>query len=220
MIENRETAGLVTHYGRRFGNSHAILLAIVGAFCPKESIRIVDVETLGFQPSPLFLIGIATPSSHGLAARQLLARNLDEEPAVVEECVRELSSAKAIISFNGRSFDMPYVMGRAGYYGLSQPSIGIHVDLLHFSRRYWRNQISNCRLGTVEQEILRIKRKMDLPSALVPRFYRRYLNTQNPGPLVPIISHNKADLSSLMAIFNRLCGDRKRLAYSQFLSRE
>lgn len=211
MIENRDTIGLINHYGRRFGQSHAILLAIVGTFYPKESIRIIDVETLGFQPSPLFLVGIATPNSQGLETRQLLARNLEEEPAVLEECVKELSAAKAIISFNGRSFDVPYLQGRVGYYGLSQPSIKAHIDLLHFSRRYWRKQISNCKLGTLEKEILRINRNEDLPSALVPRFYRRYLNTQNPGPLVPIINHNRTDLSSLVAIFNRLCDSLKDL---------
>ncbi|MFX0116056.1 MAG: ribonuclease H-like domain-containing protein [Candidatus Hodarchaeota archaeon] len=205
LIENKQMEALLEHFSHRFGRSHSNLLAILEAFCSNDAIRILDVETLGFHPSPLFLIGIAKPSSQGLEIRQLLARNLDEEPALLEACFRELSSSRVLISFNGRSFDMPYLHGRAGYYGLPQPSLNVHFDLLHFSRRYWENKVSNCKLGTLEQEILRIDRKMSLPSALVPRFYQSYLKTQNPGPLVPIIAHNKQDLVSLAAIFNQMC---------------
>ena len=32
---------------------------------------------------------------------------------------------------------------------------------------------------------------------MVPEFYETYLHTGNPGPLVPIVEHNRKDVTSL-----------------------
>jgi uncharacterized protein YprB with RNaseH-like and TPR domain len=39
---------------------------------------------------------------------------------------------------------------------------------------------------------------------MVPEFYETYLHTNNCGPLVPIIEHNKQDVVSLAMLFFRL----------------
>lgn len=209
LIKTQNQKLLVNYYQDRFGKSHPILL-MLSAFSQGDAISILDIETLGFLPNPLFLIGIARTSSKGLLIRQLIARNLDEEPALIEECLKELATSSILISFNGRSYDIPYILGRAGYYGHVQPSVGLHFDLFHFSRHCWKNRLVNCKLETIEREIIREKRKMDLPSKFVPRFYRAFLRDRNPGSLVPIINHNRQDLVSLAKIFNQLCRELYR----------
>ncbi|MHA1146538.1 MAG: ribonuclease H-like domain-containing protein, partial [Candidatus Helarchaeota archaeon] len=77
-------------------------------------------------------------------------------------------------------------------------------DLLHFSRRAWKDMLPNCKLSTLETCLLGLEREIDLPSALVPEFYETYSKEQNPGPLVPIVEHNKQDLISLVCIFSKL----------------
>jgi uncharacterized protein YprB with RNaseH-like and TPR domain len=36
---------------------------------------------------------------------------------------------------------------------------------------------------------------------MVPEFYEAFLTSGNPGPLVPIITHNRQDLVSLARLF-------------------
>ena len=113
----------------------------------------------------------------------------------------------AYISFNGKSFDIPYISERAAYYGmpvnLNQP----HFDLLHFSRRRWAGSLPNVRLSTLERQILGISRAVDIPGSLVPEFYEAFLRTGNCGPLVPIVDHNRQDLISLGFLLQTLLED-------------
>ncbi|MFW6041116.1 MAG: ribonuclease H-like domain-containing protein [Thermoplasmatota archaeon] len=39
---------------------------------------------------------------------------------------------------------------------------------------------------------------------MVPHFYEIYLNKGNPGPLVPILEHNRKDIASLVKLFKEI----------------
>ena len=56
----------------------------------------------------------------------------------------------------------------------------------------------------MERCFLGIQREDDVPSALVPEFYESYMRTGNPGPLVPIVEHNRCDLLTLASLFSKL----------------
>ncbi len=47
---------------------------------------------------------------------------------------------------------------------------------------------------------------------MVPEFYEAYLRTGNPGPLVPIVEHNRQDVVSLARLFALLSEDRTECA--------
>ena len=38
----------------------------------------------------------------------------------------------------------------------------------------------------------------------MPGYYAAYLRSQNPGPLVPIVDHNRQDVVSLARLYERL----------------
>ena len=70
-------------------------------------------------------------------------------------------------------------------------------------------------MGTLEARILGITRDEDLPGALVPEWYCRYMETKNPGPLVPIVEHNRQDVISLAFLLERLVSEwYERLRFS------
>ena len=81
-------------------------------------------------------------------------RDLDEEPAlltVLEETVRRFDG---FVTYNGPGFDLPlletrFVLGRRRF-----PGDAFHVDLLGPARRLWSARLADCRLGTVEQNVL------------------------------------------------------------------
>jgi len=113
----------------------------------------------------------------------------------------------AYISFNGKSFDIPYIGERAAYYGMPVRLDRPHFDLLHFSRRRWGGSLPDCRLSTVERQVFGIAREVDIPGSLVPEFYEAFLRTGNCGPLVPIVDHNRQDLVSLGFLLSTLLED-------------
>ena len=49
-----------------------------------------------------------------------------------------------------------------------------HYDLLHFVRRFWKHSVYDCRLSTIENQFLGIKRDVDIPGMLVPEWYSIY----------------------------------------------
>lgn len=89
------------------------------------------------------------------------------------------------------------------YYNIRNSLNNPHLDLLHFARRAWRNELPNFKLVTLESH-LGVKRKLDIPGELIPEFYDTYLKTKNTGLLIPIVEHNRHDIVTLVRIFNEL----------------
>ncbi|KUG20682.1 hypothetical protein ASZ90_009572 [hydrocarbon metagenome] len=57
---------------------------------------------------------------------------------------------------------------------------------------------------TLERGLFGIERSGDVPSQMVPEFYEAYLRSGNPGPLVPVVEHNRQDVITLARLFARL----------------
>jgi uncharacterized protein YprB with RNaseH-like and TPR domain len=93
------------------------------------------------------------------------------------------------------------------YYGMPPPFDLLHYDLLHFSRRRWAGEVADCRLATLERHLFGVIREMDVPGALVPEFYDTYQRTGNPGPLIPVVMHNRQDVVSLALLFYRMLAE-------------
>lgn len=169
-----------------------------------EDFAIIDIETMGLFSRPIILLGVAQPCEGKLKVNQYLVRDISEENAALKIFMEELEQYSAIISFNGRSFDIPFIEQRLNYYGLNSIIDKMHFDLLHYIRRAWRHTVPSCNLSTIEECILGLTRRDEVPGALVPEFYREYLETKNVGPLVAIINHNRQDVVSLAKLFSKL----------------
>jgi uncharacterized protein YprB with RNaseH-like and TPR domain len=198
----------------RKGAAHPLTLLTSGLFSP-ESFRFVDIETLGIFGRPVILIGLGYFRGGELQVKQYLLRDISEEAPALSAFMEEIPEDAVLVSFNGRSFDIPYIADRLAYYGLPPLPAMPHYDLLHPSRRLWKHAVPDCRLGTLEARILDIIRDEDLPGALVPEWYCRYMETKNPGPLVPIVEHNRQDVVSLAFLLERLVSEwYERLQFS------
>ena len=87
---------------------------------------------------------------------------------LVRRTVEEIEGHKVLVSFNGKSFDLPYVSQRAAYYGTVIRNDPLHLDLLGYSRRLFSGKTTDCRLSTLAREILGMARDLDVPGSLVP----------------------------------------------------
>jgi uncharacterized protein len=102
-----------------------------------------DLETTGLSGGAgtlAFLVGCAWFEGDGsFVTRQfLLVRHADER-MLLGAVAAELARAGALVSFNGKSFDVPllegrYLFHRIGWRGRETP----HVDVQHPARRFWK----------------------------------------------------------------------------------
>ena len=203
MLETKDVSLIQNCLWNRLPKSDPLLHLLAG-FCDNdEDFAIIDIETLGLSERPIVLLGLAHPGKNHVCTKQYLLRDIQDEPSAIWSLVSQLESHHSMITYNGRSFDIPYIKQRLAYYGLDASLDNPHFDLLHFTRRALRHKLKDCKLDTVET-YLGIKRDIDIPGALVPQFYDTYLKTKNIGPLVAIVEHNKQDLVSLGTLFSRL----------------
>ena len=203
MIETKDVSLIQNCLWKRLPKSDPLLHHLAGFCNNDEDFTIIDIETLGLSERPIILLGIAHPSKDRVCTKQYLLRDIQDEPSAIWSVISQIESHHSMVSYNGRSFDIPYIKQRLAYYGLDASLENPHFDLLHFTRRALRHKLKDCRLDTVES-YLGIKRDIDIPGALVPQFYDTYLKTKNIGPLVAIVEHNKQDLVSLGTLFSRL----------------
>jgi uncharacterized protein YprB with RNaseH-like and TPR domain len=190
--------------GGRHSRSHQSILGTAGLHEPEDFV-FFDIETLGLFSRPIILLGIGTLDRGKLIVRQYLVRDIGEEPAALIATLQHISGGHpALVTFNGKAFDLPYLAERLSYYGMSDRVAVPHFDMLHFSRMRWKHTFASLRLTTLEKEILGIRRNNDVPGQMVPEFYESYLRSGNCGPLVPIVEHNRQDIVSLARLFFHL----------------
>jgi len=193
--------------GRRLPKSHSYVLGAAGLHEPEDYI-FFDIETMGLFSRPIILFGVGFLEHDQLVVRQYLLRDIAEEPAALLATLGNFSSGRhALVTYNGKAFDAPYLADRLAFYGMGGFSGLPHFDILHFSRRHWKYKFPTMRLATLENEILGVNRSDDVPGQMVPEFYETYLHTNNCGPLVPVVEHNRQDVVSLARLFFHLLED-------------
>lgn len=203
IVDALDTAEIIEWIGKRFSKSHLLALH-ASAFHAPDELLFVDIETLGLYLSPIIVIGLAKLVDEAFTVYQYVLRNLKEEPAALTAFFSHIDERSALVTFNGRIFDVPYLEQRLAYYQIQGDLQKPHFDVLHFARRRWRGTIPDCRLTTLQEYLLGTSEE-DIPSAFVPEFYETYLQTQNVGPLVAIVEHNRKDLVALARIFSKVC---------------
>lgn len=180
------------------------------SFYRPEELCFVDIETTGlYYVQPVFLIGLLRFNNNHCNITQILARSFDEEKAILTAALTELKAASLIASFNGRSFDLPYLKGRMRYHCMEHEWQNFHLDLLRPARRSYRKMLPDCRLLTLEREILNEDRGDDLPGSMVAEYYHRFLDTGDRGWVEPILRHNAHDLLSMVKLLGLFTSRRE-----------
>lgn len=197
----------------------ALLAALGGdprlAAIGHERLLLLDTETTGLAGGTgthVFLVGLgflerAPDGAVAFVVRQYFLRQLGEERALLHALSLALDAGEALVTFNGKSFDWPLLATRFTMTRLPARSARRdwpHLDLLHPARRIWKHRLGSCSLGALEQAVLGVRREGDIPGALIPDLYFRYLRDGDHRPLLPVLAHNAADIVSLLALLIHL----------------
>ena len=175
-----------------------------GAEVAPQDLVFFDLETTGLGSSPLFLIGAMYSESGRLIVRQYFARTYAEERAVIGLFLQSFAGRKMLVSFNGKSFDLPYVRVRSAATGVPFDLAPPHLDLLHVSRKIWKGRLPDCRLQTLERLICGRMRYGDIPGDQIPQAYHDYVRTGDARDMVECLKHNLLDLVTLADLMIRL----------------
>jgi uncharacterized protein len=203
IVDEGNFSKITDYVSNRYPKSHPSAL-YSSCFSSNENLLFMDIETLGLKGVPLILIGVARVESKDILVDQYLLRNLNEESSALEAFLSHVDEDTVFVSFNGQTFDVPYIKDRLRYHGIKENLQRHHLDLLHFSRRTWKDKLPNCKLQTLEKHLFDFEREDDVPSSMVPSFYKTYDETGNIGPLIPIVEHNREDVVTLARILSRL----------------
>ncbi len=174
-----------------------------------ESMVFLDTETTGLSGGTgtmPFMIGAGRFISSQFVVEQFFVRNPAEETAQLAALSEFSEGVQAIVTYNGKAFDLPIINTRYLMQRLSNPfTSATHIDLLPFTRRIWKSRLGQCNLGNIEKRVLGIEREQDdIPGYLVPDFYRDYLFNGNTSMIPGIFYHNEIDVLSLSTLFSWL----------------
>ncbi|WPL13487.1 putative exonuclease [Thiorhodovibrio litoralis] len=188
---------------------------------PPESWCFLDTETSGLAGGTgtwVFLFGAARFSSRPgegvLELEQYLLTRLDAEALMLEQIAASLADTSQLVSYNGKSFDVPLLATRCRLAGMGgSPTIRnlgrrleslAHLDLLHPVRRAYARRWPDCRLATVEARLLAFDRGHDLPGSEAPAAWLDWLRQGDLTRLPGVVEHNRKDLLSLAALIPAL----------------
>ena len=151
-----------------------------------------------------FLVGLGRFETGRFTVEQFYMEDYGDEPALIDHLDAALARAEAIVTYNGRSFDLPLLEARWRMQRREPRFPALHLDLLHHARRLWRLRLPDCSLSTVESRILDVDRMNDVDGALIPSIYFDFLRGARPERMVAVFDHHAQDIFTLGALASAL----------------
>ena len=203
-------------------------LPLLGGSTSGGTLLFLDLETTGLAGGAgtyAFLVGCGWFDGGRFLVRQFFLSSFAAEHALLE-AVREVAEAAAtVVTYNGKSFDLPLIETRYALNRMETPFSAMpHIDMLHPARRLWRGQgdprgddtarravlpagglapALGCRLSALEQLLLGHEREEDVPGFEIPARYFRYVHSGDAAPIGDVLEHNRLDLLSLALLTAR-----------------
>jgi uncharacterized protein YprB with RNaseH-like and TPR domain len=175
-----------------------------------------DLETTGLAGgagTQAFLVGTAFPEDGGLHVRQFLLPGFQHERALLARVAEWSAEAGTLVTFNGRTFDVPLIETRYLLHRLAFPLSGLpHLDMLHPARGLWKQRPTiagpalddeSCKLSVLERHLAGYHRVGDVPGFEIPSRYFRFVRTGDVHGLEAVLEHNRIDLISLALVTAR-----------------
>lgn len=165
----------------------------------------LDTETtgLGGAGAVAFMVGVGLfNDASEFEVHQYFLRDPSEEAALLAYLNQLISDGDALVTFNGRTFDVPLLSGR---YILARQKTHLtglpNLDLLAPARRLWQRRLPSCALSALEGDILRIQRShADVPGSMIPYLYTQYLQTGDASEMARVFYHNEQDILSMVVL--------------------
>lgn len=168
----------------------------------------LDTETTGLSGGTgtfAFMVGLGFFEEDGFLIHQFFMRDYSEERASLTLLRDVLHSFQFLVTFNGKHYDIPLLETRFILSRIASPIREMpNFDLLYPSRKIWKGAYDNCRLITLESQLLGVERGEDIPSEWIPSLYFEYLQTGDARKIHHVFYHNQMDILSMVALAGRI----------------
>jgi uncharacterized protein len=187
---------------------------------PPGGLLFLDTETTGLAGGTgtlPFMVCLARIRENSLQLGQWVLTGFAGEGAMLRTIFEWIESAQHLVTYNGKSFDVPLLITRYRLARLPDPFSNkgdgrdagggthkSHVDLLHLTRRACGHGWDDCRLQTAERRLLGFTRKDDFPSHLIPQAWTDFVRGGGVQSLQAIAEHNRHDVLSLAVLLGML----------------
>lgn len=175
-----------------------------------------DLETTGLAGgagTQAFLVGTAVIEDGGIRVRQFLLPGFQHERALLARLADWCETTATLVTFNGRTFDVPLIETRYLLHRLRFPLDEMpHLDMLHPARGLWKQRPTvagpaldddSCRLSVLERHLAGYHRIGDVPGFEIPSRYFRFVRAGDAHGLEAVLEHNRIDLISLALVTAR-----------------
>jgi uncharacterized protein YprB with RNaseH-like and TPR domain len=166
--------------------------------CPIDQVLIFDIETTGFHRIKDHVIAITALYflKEQCYISQWFAENIEEEINLLKEIKPFFEQKLFHITYNGNSFDIPFLNNKYQYYNISA-SINKSkcFDLYRFARKSL--VLDSYKLKKIEQA-LGIERDDQISGKDCTMYYQEYLLNKDPALANLILQHNYEDVLNLV----------------------
>lgn len=189
----------------------SVLTVLGGEDCEginAKELLYIDTETTGLSGGTgtvAFLVGVGFFTEDCFIVRQYFMRDYDEEAAMLTELSNLARQYKGFVSFNGKAFDINLLNSRFIANRIRSSITQMpNIDLLYPARKVWGLKLDSCSLSSLEDNVLGEARCDDIPGALIPYVYFKYLDDRNATEMVRVIKHNCLDILSMVSLLAKL----------------
>jgi len=177
-------------------------------YCKNLKCRVFDIETTGLSSSRDRIISASFIDPDGSGLIQFFTEDPSCEDVIVAKILEELNACDCVITYNGNSFDIPFVFARAKKFGLDEELPRFRkIDIYRLLKHYWplAEEMESLRQKNVE-EVLGISTVRDdkIDGGECIQLYSEYLYLDRKEAKDLILLHNADDVRQLARITEKL----------------
>lgn len=172
---------------------------------------VFDIETTGLSPSSCscILTGLLIPEGDHLTTVQYFADSLDDEEFLLHAISEDLGKLDMVVTYNGRSFDLPFLSRRYARFCLEKVPEPYDLDLFSVIRKHspLRQFMPNLKQKTVENFMgLWSSRSDQISGGDSVGMYFDWLSSGDSELKRQILLHNSDDVLQLYKLLDVLKG--------------
>lgn len=172
-----------------------------------EEAVFLDIETTGLSPmrSFIYLIGLVFIDLKEMTMHitQLIAEDRDEEEEILKLMKERLKGYKTVVTYNGNSFDLPFIAKRSERYGI-EPIAMDSFDMYEKLRLHKDTlKLDGLKQKNIEKK-LGITREDRYNGGECISFYKDYVKNKNQESFDRFVLHNYDDLLYMPATMSIL----------------
>lgn len=172
-----------------------------------EEAVFLDIETTGLSPmrSFIYLIGLVFIDLKEMIMHitQLIAEDRDEEEEILKLMKEKLKGYKTVVTYNGNSFDLPFIAKRSERYGI-EPIAMDSFDMYEKLRLHKDTlKLDGLKQKNIEKK-LGITREDRYNGGECISFYKDYVKNKNQESFNRFVLHNYDDLLYMPATMSIL----------------